>query len=92
MDIQEWDISIPDQISLYSYDLITVRLEDGREIPVWTRHQEVEQQPESGQLAKLVFFSKYKITELQVRELQQNLMNRSDLGWYHDLDTGFFNG
>lgn len=90
MDIQEWDISIPDHISLFFYDLISVRLEDGREITVWSRHHEGGQQPNSEQLVKLVFVSKNTITELQVRELQQNLMNRSDLGWYHDLQTGFF--
>ncbi|BCQ70173.1 hypothetical protein PEQA60_41630 [Pseudomonas sp. Eqa60] len=85
MNIQEWDIELADVVSLNFYDIITVQLTDGREIPIWSKdseHRLGEADPDSF---KLVFISKMPISIKQAESLQNSLRGRIQRGWYHQI-------
>jgi hypothetical protein len=85
MDIQEWDIDHADAITLVFYDLISVQLADGREIPIWSKHSEHrlgEAEPDS---MKLLFISKRPISIEQAKSLQSSIKARNEKGWYHEI-------
>ncbi len=89
MNIQEWDIDLPDHVSLLFYDVITVRRSDGSEVVVWSRHRDEDESQEDADATKLVLVSKGRISTQQIKDVQERLKARSDVGWYHDLETKF---
>lgn len=85
MNIQEWDIDLADAVSLNFYDIITVQLAGGREIPIWSKdseHRLGELDPDSF---KLVFISKMPISIEQAESLQDSIRGRNQRGWYHQI-------
>jgi len=85
MDIQEWDIDLSDAASLDFYDIITVSLDNGTEIPIWAKdsdHRIGEAAPDSS---KLVFVSQRPISIERVLSLQDSFRDRKLKGWYHKI-------
>lgn len=85
MDVQEWDIDLADKVTLVFYDLITVQIADGREIPIWAKDSDTHLGNMDADLPKLVFTSKQPISIQQARSLQGALRARKEKGWYHEI-------
>lgn len=85
MDTQEWEIDLVDQVSLEFYDLISISLVDGTELPIWAKHSEHRLGELNSESAKLLLVSKKPITKQQAVEVQAKLKNRSEIGWYFDI-------
>lgn len=85
MDVQEWDIDLADKVTLVFYELITVQIADGREIPIWAKDSDTNLGNMDADLPKLVFTSKQPISIQQARSLQGALRARKEKGWYHEI-------
>lgn len=84
MHTQECDIELLDQLWVGFYDVISVCLEDGTELPIWAAHGDTH----PGELnadAQLLIVSKQPITKRRALEVQEKLRDRSEIGWYFDI-------
>ncbi|WP_369991254.1 hypothetical protein [Pseudomonas xanthosomatis] len=60
MDTQECEIELLDNLWLGFYDVISVALEDGSELPIWAAQSERLQAEANGDIAKLLLVSLHR--------------------------------
>lgn len=86
MNIQECEIELLETLWLGFYDVISVALEDGSELPIWAvdRDQPVEDPRDNS--ATLLLVSAKPITRQRALEAQAQIKARSEIGWFFDIE------
>jgi len=86
MDTQECEIELLDNLWLGFYDVISVALEDGSELPIWAAQSESLQAEADGEFAKLLLVSRTPITKQRAARVQAQLKDRSEIGCYLNIE------
>lgn len=79
------DIQFASGVSLFFYDIISVQITGGREIPIWGKNISYRLDGVDSELVKLVFTSKRPVSINQARELQAVIRKLNEKGWYYEI-------
>ncbi|WEK32922.1 MAG: hypothetical protein P0Y58_12250 [Candidatus Pseudomonas phytovorans] len=86
MNTQECEIERLEKLWLGFYDVISVALEDGSELPIWAVDRDQPAEYTKADSAKLLLVSAKPITRQCALEAQAQLKARTEIGWFFDIE------